>query len=169
MNVTEWTNLLKTRNAKNRLAGGTNILLAQAALSNLINQDLTALGANPALWDYPAGTSMGSSLTGITPSTVVTLPTDYVKNPLLIRITTTVGATPTATFAVQGSKDNSVWFAVDFCDSATPDTFGQATFTMTTATTVQKMVKPGTQMRYLRFNITANTNVTVTTADVSYL
>ena len=80
MNVTEWTNLLKTRNAKNKLAGDATVLGQQAALSTWVNGLLVAQGANPALWDYPPGISLASSLTGNSASTVVTLPQDYIKN-----------------------------------------------------------------------------------------
>jgi hypothetical protein len=169
MNLTEYTNLLKTDNAKYKVLGNPTQLLQQLALSNTFSQRLTWLGANPALFDYPAGTSMGTSITGNSPSTAIQIPQDYVKNPILIRLTTTVGATPTASFLVEGSHDNSTWFTLLAADSATPDTFVTTPFVVTTATTLQKVVKPGQRCRYIRFNITANTNVTVTTADLTYL
>lgn len=169
MNQTEWTNLLKTRNAKNKLAGDATVLGQQAALSTWVNGLLVAQGANPALWDYPPGISLASSLTGNSASTVVTLPQDYIKNALLVRITSTVGATPTATIAIQGSKDNATWFPVDYADSATPSVYTQATFAITTAATVQKMIRPHQNFKFIRFNMTANTNVTITTADVTAL
>lgn len=169
MTPTEWLNLLKTRNAKNRLAGGAVIQAQQAALASEISQRLTVAGGNPALWDYPNGASLGSALTGNTNSTVLVLPQDFVKNPVLIRITTTIGATPTATFTVQGSHDNSTWFPIDYADSATPDTFGQSAFVITQAITVMKVLRPGPKMRYVRVNISANTNVTVTSIDATYL
>lgn len=169
MNQTEWMNLLKTRNAKNKLAGDATILKEQVALSTWITGLLTAGGANPALWDYPTGLSLGTSLTGNTASTVVTLPQDYIKNALLVRMTSTVGATPTATIAIQGSKDAVTWSAVDYADSATPSVYSQATFAITTAATIQKMIRPHQNFKFIRFNMTANTNVTITTADVTAL
>jgi hypothetical protein len=169
MNVTEWTNLLKTRNAKNRLAGDATILAQQSALSNWVNGLLVGQGANPALWDYPPGISLGTSLTGNTASNVVTLPQDYIKNALLVRMTSTVGATPTASVAIQGSKDNVNWFPVDYSDSATPSVYTQAPLTITTAATIQKMIRPHQSFKFIRFNMTANTNVTITTADVTAL
>lgn len=169
MNVTEWTNLLKTRNAKNRLAGDATILAQQAALSTWVNGLLVVQGANPALWDYPPGFTLATSLTGNSASSVITLPQDYIKNALLVRMTSTVGATPTATIALQGSKDNTTWFAVDYSDSATPSVYTQATFAITTAATIQKMIRPHQNFKFIRFNMTANTNVTITTADVTAL
>jgi len=166
----EWLNLLRLRNAKNKSAGGAAIQALTAAQINQTSQFLTMAGGNPALVnDYAAGSSMGSSLTGNTPSTVITLAKEVVNNPILIRITTTVGATPTATFAIQGSLDNSTWFSIDYADIATPDTWGQSTFVITTATTVQKVVRPHQKVKFLRFNMTVNTNVTVTTADAVIL
>lgn len=83
----------------------------------------------------------------------------------LVKITTTVGATPTCTYAIEGSADGTNWFAVAYADSATPTTVTVATFTITTATTVYKLVQTGVPVRYLRVFYSANTNVT-NTADV---
>ena len=168
MNLSEWQDLLRRRNAKNRLAGGATIIAQQAAKASEISQALTTAGGNPSLWDYAAGTSLGSSLTGNVATSAMTLPRDVIGQPLVIRLTTTVGATPSATFTVQGSHDNSNWFTLSAADSATPDTFA-ANFVLTTATTVQKLVQPNQKTRYIRVNITANTNVTVTTIDAILL
>lgn len=83
----------------------------------------------------------------------------------LLTITTTIGATPTCTYAVEGSADGSTWFAVAYADSATPETLSVATFVITTATTVRKILRPNHPWRYLRVTYSANTNVT-NTADV---
>jgi hypothetical protein len=86
--------------------------------------------------------------------------------PALLRITTTVGATPTCTYSVEGSADGTNWFNVAYADSATPETVSVATFAITTATTVFKIPRPGHPWRYLRITYSANTNVT-STADVA--
>ena len=83
----------------------------------------------------------------------------------LLKITTTIGATPTCTYAIEGSPDGTNWFAVSYADSATPTTVSVATFVITTATTVWKILQPDVVWRYLRVTMSANTNVT-TTADV---
>lgn len=85
--------------------------------------------------------------------------------PALLKVTTTVGATPTCTYALEGSADGTNWFAVAYADSATPETVSVATFAITTATTVYKILRPNMPWRYLRITYSANTNVT-TTADV---
>lgn len=86
--------------------------------------------------------------------------------PALVKITTTIGATPTCTYAIQGSPDGTDWFAVPYADSATPTTVSVATFVITTATTVWKIVQPNVPVRFLRITYSANTNVT-NTADVT--
>jgi len=82
--------------------------------------------------------------------------------PALLAITTTVGATPTCTYAVEGSADGSDWFAVAIADAATPETVSVATFAITTATTVRKILRPAHPWRFLRLTYSANTNVTNT-------
>ena len=74
-------------------------------------------------------------------------------NTALLKITTTVGATPTCTYAIEGSADGTNWFSVAYADSATPETMTVATFAITSATTVYKI---------LRVTYSANTNVTNT-------
>lgn len=85
--------------------------------------------------------------------------------PALLKITTTVGATPTCTYAIEGSADGTNWFNVPYADSATPTTVSVATFAITTATTVYKTIQPNVPVRYLRLTYSANTNVT-NTADI---
>lgn len=82
--------------------------------------------------------------------------------PALLTIVTAVGATPTCTYAVEGSVDGSDWFAVAIADAATPETVSVATFAITTATTVRKILRPNHPWRYLRLTYSANTNVTNT-------
>lgn len=83
----------------------------------------------------------------------------------LLKITTTVGATPTCTYAIEGSADGANWFSVAYADSATPETVSVATFVITTATTVYKILRPNHPWRFLRITYSANTNVT-NTADI---
>ena|SRR5690242_16031503 len=87
------------------------------------------------------------------------------RGPALLKITTTVGATPTVTVAVEGSADGTNWFNIPYADSATPTTVAVATFAITTATTVYKLLQVDQPWRYVRLTYSANTNVT-TTADV---
>lgn len=83
----------------------------------------------------------------------------------LLVITTTIGATPTCTYAIEGSANGTNWYPVQYADSASPQTVVVSTFVITTATTVQKIIQPNQPVRYLRVTYSANTNVT-NTADV---
>lgn len=83
----------------------------------------------------------------------------------LLKVTTTVGATPTCTYAIEGSADGTNWFNVAYADSATPGTVSVATFVINTATTVYKIIQPNVPVRFLRLTYSANTNVT-NTADI---
>lgn len=83
--------------------------------------------------------------------------------PALLKITTTVGATPTCTYAIEGSADGTNWFPIPYADSATPTTVAVATFVITTATTAYKLLQPNMPWRYVRVTYSANTNVTNTT------
>jgi len=82
--------------------------------------------------------------------------------PMGIQIVTTVGATPTATFALEGSMDGTSWFAVPYTDPATPDTSSISTIVITTATTTRRFIRGGFPYRFFRVNVTSNTNVTFT-------
>lgn len=84
------------------------------------------------------------------------------KGAVLVKVTTTVGATPTCTYALEGSPDGSVWFPVAYADSATPATVVATTFVITTAATAYKVVPAAQPFRFLRVTLSANTNVTST-------
>lgn len=78
--------------------------------------------------------------------------------PAMVRITTTVGSTPTATYAVMGSMDNANWFPVVGVSTAAP-TVAATTFTVTSAT-VTIINLPAADWRFLKVTLSAVTNVT---------
>lgn len=80
----------------------------------------------------------------------------------LLRIVTTVGATPTCTYLVEGSANGTDWFPAPLADPTAPETVTVATFAITTATTTLKLLRPGHPWRFLRITLSANTNVTNT-------
>ncbi|MGH3985859.1 MAG: hypothetical protein ACRDTZ_00885 [Pseudonocardiaceae bacterium] len=80
----------------------------------------------------------------------------------MLTITSTVGATPTVTVAIEGSVDGTSWFAIAYADPATPETAAVATFAITTATTTRKILRANHPWRYCRLSYSANTNVTLT-------
>jgi hypothetical protein len=83
----------------------------------------------------------------------------------LLKIVTTVGATPTCTYAVEGSADGVTWWSIPIADPATPTTISVATFAITSATTTLKLLVVDQPWAYVRLTYSANTNVT-NTADV---
>jgi hypothetical protein len=80
----------------------------------------------------------------------------------LLKITTTVGATPTVTIAVEGSADGTNWFSVPYSLPATPTTVAVSNVVITTATTNYYYLQADFPWRFLRLTFSANTNVTVT-------
>lgn len=80
----------------------------------------------------------------------------------VVQIVTTVGATPTCTYLVEGSLDGASWYPLSIADMATPTTVAQTTFAITTATTTRKVIQPITPCRFVRVTYSANTNVTNT-------
>jgi hypothetical protein len=82
--------------------------------------------------------------------------------PVLLRLTTTVGATPTCTYAIEGSASGTIWFPIQYADSASPQTLVITTFTITTAGTFFKLIPANIPVRFLRVTYSANTNVTNT-------
>lgn len=84
----------------------------------------------------------------------------------LLKVTTTVGATPTVTIAIEGSADGTNWFNVAYALPASPETVAVANVVITTATTNLYVLRPNHPWRYLRLTYSANTNVT-TTADLT--
>lgn len=119
--------------------------------------DATPLGA-------PDSASLSAAQTGNGQSTNIA-DRGGARGPALLKITTTVGATPTCTYAIEGSADGTNWFAIAYADSATPTTIAVATFAITTATTVYKLLQVDQPWRFVRLTYSANTNVT-STADV---
>lgn len=113
----------------------------------------------------PNSAILSTAQTGNGVSTNIVDRGGFTGNPSLLKITTTVGATPTVTLALEVSPDATNWFAGAYADSATPETLSVATFAITTATTVWKILRTAHPWRYFRITYSANTNVT-STADI---
>jgi hypothetical protein len=108
-----------------------------------------------------ASANLSTAQTGNGPSTNVVDRGGSV-GPALLRLVTTIGATPTCTYAVEGSNDGAAFFAVQYADSGSPQTLVIATFAVTTATTVRLLIPANIPVRFLRVTYSANTNVTNT-------
>jgi hypothetical protein len=90
---------------------------------------------------------------------------DRTAVPALMRIVTTIGATPTCTYLIEGSPDNSTWYPLptqDITTAGPPGALTSATFVITTATTTWKLVAVDFPWTFIRITFSANTNVTNT-------
>lgn len=115
---------------------------------------------------FPNTARLSAAQTGNGASTNVADRGAATQRPALLTITTAVGATPTCTYAIEGSADGTNWFAVSYAEVATPDTGAVTTFAITAAGTAQKILRSNQPWRYLRLTYSDNTNVT-NTADVT--
>ncbi|MFD3654336.1 hypothetical protein [Streptomyces sp. NPDC058620] len=115
---------------------------------------------------FPNSARISASQTGNGASTHIVDRGAATERPALLTITTTVAATPTCTYAIEGSADGASWFPAAYADPATPETPAVATFAITTAGTTHKLIRPGSPWRFLRLTYSANTAVT-NTADVT--
>lgn len=115
-------------------------------------------------FNAPPTVNLSSAQTGNGDSTN-TLDRGNTTGPALLKVTTTVGATPTVTVNISGSADGTNFFNVAYAVSGTPETVTVAAITITTATTNYYILRADHPWRYLRLSYSANTNVT-STADV---
>jgi hypothetical protein len=167
MLASEYLQLLRVANAQYR-ENTAAIQQQQAAKINEIQQQITWNGGNASLWDYSNGTVVINAQTGNVTSSSVDFGRPFLHKAALVRIVTTVGATPTCTYAINGSMDTSSWTAVSYADYLSPSSFSTSTFVITTAGTVIKYVPPCQPYRYLQVVTSANTNVT-NTVDITLL
>lgn len=112
-----------------------------------------------------ASVNLSTAQTGNGDSTN-TMDRGAIRGPALLKITTTVGATPTVTINFQGSMDGTNFFNVPYGLAASPETVAVAAVVITSATTNYYHLRPNHAWRYLKLAYSANTNVTIT-ADVS--
>lgn len=122
---------------------------------------MATVEANPTN-EYPDTGNLSTAQTGNGASTNI-IDRGGATGPALLKIVTTIGATPTCTYLIEGSASGVDWYPVQYADSATPGTVVVTTFVITTATTALKIVQPTQPVRYLRVTYSANTNVTNTT------
>ncbi len=107
------------------------------------------------------GVNLATALTG-NGDTTNTADRGGLTGPAALVITNAAGATPTVTVNILGSADGSSWFNVPYALVATPSTFTVAAITITAAATTTYLLQSGQPWRYLKANLSANTNETVT-------
>jgi hypothetical protein len=155
---TTWGKTLAPGQLTQALAAANQMLFGGAGTQDRLAQKTArALGLD--LQDK-AGLATGQAGAGVTANVLDR--GDTQGGPATVTITTTAGATPTATYQIEGSLDNSSWSPLSTADSATPTNFSTATFTITSSTTVTRIVNPSSAWRYLRVTVSAVTNVSST-------
>lgn len=81
----------------------------------------------------------------------------------ILRIVSTVGATPTVTVNIVGSYDGTNFFNIPYSPLASAmTTWSVAALTITTAVTSHYALMPGQGWLYIKLVMSANTNVTLT-------
>lgn len=108
------------------------------------------------------GVNLSTSQTGNGDSTNTVDRGYTLSGPCLVKITSTVGATPTVTVNILGSMDGTNFYNSPYALSGTPGTFVVTAITITTATTGYYIMQPTQPWRFLKLAYSANTNVTLT-------
>jgi hypothetical protein len=127
---------------------------------------ITLAGDTPSSHGFPAGKNLANAATGNVTSTVLTSVGKYFTNDILLRIVTTVGSTPTATFNIKAAPDATTYTNINYAVIATPQTFVSTAIVITTATTniyrIPASALLAAKANSLEVVVTANTNVTLT-------
>jgi hypothetical protein len=88
---------------------------------------------------------------------------DANERPPVLRIVSTVGATPTVTVNIKGSGDGTTWWNIPYSPLASaPGDWVTSAIVITTATTGLYMLMPHRGWTFLKLVMTLNTNVTLT-------
>lgn len=111
---------------------------------------------------YPA--NLQSAQTGNADSTnTIERHSEINFRPPILRIVSTIGATPTVTVNIRGSLDGTTFFNIPYSPlAAAPTDYTTAALTITTAITQLFFLAPGQSWRFLKLVMSANTNVTLT-------
>jgi hypothetical protein len=83
------------------------------------------------------------------------------RGPAILQINATAGGTPTVTVNILGSVDGTNFFNVDYATMAAPETPAVAALTLTTTAVTQYNLRDQA-WRFLKLNMSANTNMTLT-------
>ena len=85
-----------------------------------------------------------------------------IARPSSIRVVSAVGATPTVTVNILGSIDGITFFNIPYALVGAPSTFVLTAITITTAVTTFYILQTGQPWNFVKLNMSANTNVTLT-------
>lgn len=112
---------------------------------------------------YPGNLQTGQTGSADSTNTIQRVGAEANLRQQILRITSTIGATPTVTVNIRGSIDGSTFFNVPYSPlaSAAGDWVTTA-LTITTAVTAYYVLMPGQSWEFLKLVMSANTNVTLT-------
>ena len=83
---------------------------------------------------------------------------------VVLRIVSTIGATPTVTVNIKGSADGVTFWNIPYSPlAAAPGDWSTAAIVITTATTALYALMPNQPWTFIKLLMTLNTNVTLTT------
>lgn len=115
---------------------------------------------------YPTGTLLATAGTGNATSTILRSVGKQFTNDILLRIVTTIGATPTSKFDIKAAPDGTTFANINYALIATPNTFVTTQITITTATTnvyrIPASALLAAKANALEVVVSLNTNVTYT-------
>ena len=88
----------------------------------------------------------------------------------LLKLDSTIGGTPASTVNLEGSVDNVNFYNIQYSLVATPDTWTVVALSISTAVTGWYVLRRvgGIPWRFVRLNVSADTNVTFTAAVASF-
>jgi hypothetical protein len=139
-----------------------NPLVTIPAKFQEITQFLNLAGVTPTLTGFGAGFVLGTgqATNADTTNTWDSGLAEQKTTPVLVRVVTTIGATPTCTYTINGSVDNTSFSPLSYADINSLGTVTAAPFVITTATTAVKVIPVGQKYRYIKVTYSLNTNVT---------
>src|SRR5262245_61811806 len=111
---------------------------------------------------YPA--NLQTAQTGNADSTNTIQRFQETERQMVLRIVSTIGATPTVTVNIVGSDDGTTFYNVPYVNlNAAGGAYTTAALVITTAVTSLYALMMGRSWKFLKVVMTANTNVTLTT------
>jgi hypothetical protein len=134
------------------------LVAALALLTAPANAAVVSIGGTHPVFD---AINLSTAQTGNGDSTN-TLDRGALRRACLLKVTTTVGATPTVTIDFKGSMDGTNFYNIAYALAGTPETVAVAAVVITTATTNYYILRPEHPWRYVKLVYSANTNVTST-------
>lgn len=112
---------------------------------------------------YPANLQTAQTGNADSTNTIIRGPGEVNLRAPILRIVSTIGATPTVTVNLLASNDGTNWYQCPYSPlSAIAGAYSVAAIVITTATTGLYYLMAGQEWRYFKLNMSANTNVTLT-------